>query len=141
MSITHYGPLSGSLRMFEDAVSHLMSEPRSARPWSPAVDIFETENEIVLRADLPDVNLSDIDVRIENQTLTLKGERKFEKSDVHKGFHRIERSFGAFVRSFAVPATLETEKVSAELKSGVLTIHLPIKDAAKPKQVKVEVKA
>ncbi|MSV30737.1 MAG: Hsp20/alpha crystallin family protein, partial [Bryobacterales bacterium] len=67
MSITHYDPLSTSLRMFEDAVSHLMSEPRSPRPWSPAVDIFETENEIVLRADLPDVELSDIDVRIENQ--------------------------------------------------------------------------
>jgi HSP20 family protein len=127
--------------MFEDAVSHLMSEPRSSRPWSPAVDIFETDNEIVLRADLPDVELKDIDVRIENQTLTLKGERKFEKSEGNKGFHRIERSFGSFVRSFAVPATLETEKVTAEFKNGVLTIRLPIKEAAKPKQVKVEVKS
>ena len=141
MSITHYDPLSSSLRMFEDAVSHLMSEPRSSRPWSPAVDIFETDNEIVLRADLPDVELKDIDVRIENQTLTLKGERKFEKSEGNKGFHRIERSFGSFVRSFAVPATLETEKVTAEFKNGVLTIRLPIKEAAKPKQVKVEVKS
>ncbi len=141
MSITHYDPLSTSLRRFEDAVSHLMSEPRSARPWSPAVDIFETENEIVLRADLPDVELNDIDVRIENQTLTLKGERKFEATDGHKGFHRIERSFGTFMRSFAVPATLETDRVNAELKNGVLTIRLPIKEAAKPKQVKIEVRA
>ena len=78
MSITHTDPLA-NLRMFEDAFSRLLSEPRTGRPWSPAVDIFETENELVLKADLPDVDLKDIEVRVENQTLTIKGERKFEQ--------------------------------------------------------------
>ena len=77
------------------------------RPWAPAVDIYETENELVLKADLPDVELKDIDVRVENQTLTIAGERKFEaRAATAKGYHRIERSYGNFVRSFAVPQTL-----------------------------------
>src|ERR1043165_5098539 len=103
MSLTHTDPLA-NLRMFEDAFSRLLSEPRTGRPWSPAVDIFETENELVLKADVPDVDLKDIDVRVENQTLTIAGERKFEKRDSEKGgYHRIERNYGTFVRSFAVP--------------------------------------
>ncbi len=138
MSLTH-DPIN-SLRLFEDAVTRLMSEPRTSRPWSPAVDIVETENELVLKADLPDVKLEDIDVRVENQTLSIKGERKFEKDFADKGYHRIERSYGSFMRSFAVPNSVDTEKVSADYKNGVLTIALPKKEAAKPKQVKVEVK-
>ncbi len=138
MSLTH-DPIN-SLRLFEDAVTRLMSEPRTSRPWSPAVDIVETENELVLKADLPDVKLQDIDVRVENQTLSIKGERKFEKDFADKGYHRIERSYGSFMRSFAVPNSVDTEKVSADYKNGVLTIALPKKEAAKPKQVKVEVK-
>jgi len=138
MSLTH-DPIN-SLRLFEDAVTRLMSEPRTSRPWSPAVDIVETENELVLKADLPDVKLQDIDVRVENQTLSIKGERKFEKDFADKGYHRIERSYGSFMRSFAVPNTVDTEKVSADYKNGVLTIALPKKEAARPKQVKVEVK-
>jgi HSP20 family protein len=138
MSLTH-DPIN-SLRLFEDAVTRLMSEPRTSRPWSPAVDIVETENELVLKADLPDVQLQDIDVRVENQTLSIKGERKFEKDFADKGYHRIERSYGSFMRSFAVPNSVDTEKVSADYKNGVLTIALPKKEAAKPKQVKVEVK-
>src|ERR1700683_1956238 len=94
---------SRGFRFFEDAVTRLMSEPRASRPWSPAVDIVETENELVLKADLPDVNLEDIVVHVENQTLTIKGERKFEKDENARGYHRIERSYGNFVRSFAVP--------------------------------------
>ena len=139
MSITHTDPLA-NLRMFEDAFSRLLSEPRTGRPWSPAVDIFETENEVVLKADVPGVELKDIEVRVENQTLTVKGERKFEQEEQRKGYHRIERSYGAFQRSFAVPHTVDTEKVAAEFKNGVLTISLPKKEAAKPRQVKVEVK-
>ena len=138
MSLTH-DPVN-SLRLFEDAVTRLMSEPRTSPPWSPAVDIVETENELVLKADLPDVKLEDIDVRVENQTLSIKGERKFEKDFADKGYHRIERSYGSFMRSCAVPNSVDTEKVSADYKNGVLTIALPKKEAAKPKQVKVEVK-
>jgi HSP20 family protein len=138
MSLTH-DPF-GSLRLFEDAVTRMLSEPRTSRPWSPAVDILETENDLVVKADLPDVPLEDIDVRVENGTLSLKGERKFAKDFADKGYHRIERSYGAFVRSFTVPSSVDTEKVSADYKNGVLTVTLPKKEAAKPKQVRVAVK-
>jgi len=138
MSLTH-DPFN-SLRLFEDTVTRMLSEPRTSRPWSPAVDILETENELVVKADLPDVQLEDIDVRVENGTLSLKGERKFEKDFAGKGYHRIERSYGSFVRSFTVPSSVDTEKVSADYKNGVLTVTLPKKEAAKPKQVKVAVK-
>jgi HSP20 family protein len=138
MALTH-DPF-GSLRLFEDAVTRLMSEPRTGRPWSPAVDIVETEDELIVKADLPDVQLEDIDVQVENGTLSLKGERKFKKEFADKGYHRIERSYGSFMRSFTVPSSVDTEKVSADYKSGVLTVTLPKKEAAKPKQVKVAVK-
>ena len=129
----------GGLRLFEDAVTRLMSEPRANRPWSPSVDIYETEDALTLKADLPDVKIEDIDVRVEHQTLTLRGQRKFAKEERVKGYHRIERSYGEFVRSFAVPSTVDTEKVEADYKSGVLTITLPKKETAKPRQVKVAV--
>lgn len=139
MSITYADPLA-NLKLFEDAFARLLSEPPSGRPWSPAVDIYETENELVLKADLPDMELNDIEVRVENQTLTLTGERKFRQEATTKGFHRMERSYGAFSRSFSVPQTVDTDKVGAEYRNGVLTITLPKKEAAKPRQVKVEVK-
>ena len=140
MSLTHFDPLA-NLRVFEDAFTRFLNEPSSNRPWTPAVDIFETENELVLKADLPDVDQKDIDVRVENQTLTIAGQRKFEKQDSGKGFHRIERSYGNFVRSFAVPNSFNTEEIQAEYKNGVLSVKLPKKEAAKPRQIKVEVKA
>jgi HSP20 family protein len=127
------------LRLFEDAITRLVSEPRAARPWAPPVDIFENENELVLKADLPDVKLEEIDVQVENQTLTLKGRRSFEQQAEKSGYHRIERGYGSFVRTFTVPSTVETEKVSAGYTNGVLTVKLPKKEAAKPRQVKVGV--
>ena len=140
MSLSHFDPLT-NLRLFEDAFTRMLSEPQTNRPWAPAVDIYETENELVLKADLPDVDLKDIDVRVENQTLTISGERKFEKNDSTKGYHRIERNYGSFVRSFSVPNTFDTENIAADFKNGVLSVTLPKKEAAKPRQVKVEVKA
>ncbi len=139
MSLTHVDPLA-NIRFFEDAFNRLLSEPRAGRPWSPAVDIFETEDDLVLKADVPEVELKDIDVRVENQTLTLSGERKFENEDSNKGYHRIERSYGQFTRSFSLPSTVDTEKVGAEYHNGVLTVKLPKKAAAKPRQVKIDVK-
>lgn len=135
-------PMS-SLRLFEDAFTRLLSEPRASRPWSPPVDIFETENELVFKADLPGLHSEDITVRMEDQTLTLAGERKFEEKpdDSGKGFHRIERGYGTFVRSFAVPNTFDTEKIGADYKDGVLTVSLAKKEAAKPRQIRVDVKA
>ena len=140
MSLTHFDPLA-SVRLFEDAFTRMVNEPRANRPWSPAVDIYETENELVLKADVPDVDPKAIDVRVENQTLSISGERKFEKESANQGFHRIERSYGSFVRSFAVPNLFDTDKITAEVKNGVLSVTLPKKEAAKPRQVKVEVKA
>ena len=137
MSLSHFDPLA-SLRLFEDAFTRMVSEPQANRPWAPSVDIYETENELVLKADLPDVDSKDIDVRVENHTLTLAGQRKFEKQDNGKGYHRIERSYGNFVRSFAVPNSFDTENINAAFKNGVLTVTLPKREAAKPRQIKIE---
>ena len=139
MSLTHFDPLT-SLRQFEDAFTRVLAEPRAARPWSPAVDISETENALVLKADVPEVDLKDIDVRVENQTLTIAGERRFEQTKQTDAYHRIERSYGKFVRSFSVPNAFDTESISAELKNGVLSVTLAKKEAAKPRQVKIEVR-
>ncbi|MEN6536008.1 MAG: Hsp20/alpha crystallin family protein [Bryobacteraceae bacterium] len=145
MAITKYDPLRdfeefpAGLRLFQDTLSRLLSEPSTQRPWAPSVDILETENELVLKADLPDVSMNDIDIQIENGTLSLKGERKFEKEQKDVGYHRIERSYGSFARYFSLPDTVETEKVSADYKNGVLSVTLPKKEVAKPKSVKVQV--
>lgn len=132
--------LPATFRVFEDMVNRMLSEPSSSRPWAPAVDILENENELVLKADLPDVDLKDVDIEIENGTLTLKGERKFERKEGGKeGYHRIERSYGAFMRCFALPDSVDTDKVKADYKNGVLTVTLPKKEIAKPRSVKIEV--
>jgi HSP20 family protein len=137
MSLSHFDPLV-NFRVFEDAFNRMLTEPQSNRPWTPAVDIYETENELVLKADLPDVDPSATDVRVENQTLTISGERKFETEKSEKGFHRIERSYGNFTRTFTVPNTFDTGDVAASFKNGVLTVKLPKKEAAKPRQIKIE---
>ncbi len=138
MSLSHFDPLA-NFRAFEDAFSRMLTEPQTNRPWSPAVDIYESENELVLKADLPDIDAKDVDVRVENQTLTISGERKFEANNTSaKGFHRIERSYGNFTRSFTLPNTFDTGNVGASFKNGVLTVTLPKKEAAKPRQIKIE---
>jgi HSP20 family protein len=126
------------LRLFEDTVNRLLTEPTSTRPWAPAVDILENENELVIKADLPEVELKDIDLEVENGTLTLKGDRKFERKDEAGGYHRIERNYGSFMRCFSLPDTVDTDKVKAEYKNGVLMVTLPKKEVAKPKTIKVE---
>src|SRR3984957_16634005 len=107
--------------------------------WAPAVDIYETPNELVVKADLPDVNEKDIDVRVENNLLTIRGERKFEKSVSEENFLRVERTYGAFSRSFSLPNTVNSEAIGAEYKNGVLTVNLPKREESKPRQVKVTV--
>ena len=145
MSIVKYNPFntevddfSAGLRLFQDSLTRLWGEPAS-RPWTPAVDIVEHENDLVLKADLPEVDPKAVEIQIENGTLTLKGERKFEQEKNGRGYHRIERSYGSFVRAFSLPETVDPEQVKAEYKSGVLTVTLPKKEIAKPKSVKVEV--
>jgi HSP20 family protein len=146
MPVIRYNPFStefedfpAGFRLFQDSVSRLLSEPNS-RPWSPAVDIFETENEVILKADVPEVDPEKVDIKLENGTLTLKGERTFEEHQKNgKGFRRIERGYGSFVRVFSVPETVDAEKVKADYKSGVLTVTLPKKEIAKPKTIQVQI--
>jgi HSP20 family protein len=126
------------LRLFQDSLSRLFSEPAS-RPWSPAVDVFENENELVLKADLPEVDPKNVAIQVENDTLTLKGERRFEEDKTGKAYHRLERSYGSFVRAFTLPETVDAEKVRADYKNGVLTITLAKKELAKPRVVNIEV--
>jgi HSP20 family protein len=127
------------LQLFQDAVSRMLSDENQVRPWSPAVDILETENELIFNVDAAGVNLKDIDIQLENGTLTLKGERRFEKDDKVKGYHRIERSYGAFARSFTLPDTVNAETVHADYAQGVLTVTLPKQERAKPRAIKVNV--
>ncbi|HXE92121.1 MAG TPA: Hsp20/alpha crystallin family protein [Terriglobales bacterium] len=105
----------------------------------PAVDVYEDEHAITLKMEVPGIEMKDLDVNLENNTLTVKGERKFEKEEKEENFHRIERRYGAFTRSFTVPNTIEPDQVTAECENGVLRIRLPKKAEAKPKQIKVQV--
>src|SRR5579863_7598685 len=107
--------------------------------WAPPVDIYETENELVLKADLPDVTEKDLDIRVENNMLTIRGERKFEQKVNEDNYLRIERTYGSFSRSFSLPNTVNTEAIKADYKNGVLTVQLPKRAESKPKQVKVNV--
>ena len=107
--------------------------------WAPAVDIFETEHELVVKADLPDVKLEDLDIRVENNILTIRGERKFEKKVDEKNYLRVERSYGSFARSFSLANTVNSEAIKADYKNGVLTLSIPKREEAKPKQIKVQV--
>jgi HSP20 family protein len=110
------------------------------RAWVPPVDIYETDqHEVVLKAELPDLNREDIGVTFENGVLTLKGERKFEQETKRENFQRLERRFGQFSRSFTLPNTVDASRISASYKDGVLTIRLPQREEAKPKQIAVNV--
>jgi HSP20 family protein len=134
-----YKDFPTGLQFFHDAVNHLLDDQNQVRPWSPAVDILETENELIFMVDAAGLSLKDIDVQLENGTMTLKGERKFEKDDKVKGYHRMERSYGAFARSFTLPDAVDSEGVRADYALGVLTITLPKKELAKPRAIKVNV--
>jgi HSP20 family protein len=127
-------------RLFKEAFTPLFGEGDiSTRTWAPPVDIFETENDIVLKAELPGVDPKDVEVKVEDNTLYLKGERKFEKEVKDESYHRIERSYGSFARSFSLPNSINAEKVKAEYKDGLLMLTLPKREEAKPKTIKIDV--
>lgn len=128
-------------RLFDESVRNVRpgDEALSSAIWSPAVDIYETEDEVVVKAELPEVNQKDIDVQIENNTLTLRGERKFNKETKKENFHRIERAYGSFSRSFTLPSTIDQERIRADYKDGILKISMPKREETKPKQIKVAV--
>lgn len=130
---------STGLSLLEDTLSRFFNEPAAARPWCPAVDISEHENALVLSADIPGVKMEDIEIKLEQGTLTLSGSREFKKQEEKGGYHRIERSYGSFHRAFSLPDTVDTDKVEASFDNGVLTITLPKKELAKPRTIKVAV--
>jgi HSP20 family protein len=107
--------------------------------WAPAVDIFEQDGNIVLKAELPGVEPKDVDVRVENNTLTLRGQRRFDTEVKRESYHRVERSYGSFARSFSLPNVVDLERIKAEYKDGVLRVTLPKKEEAKPKQISIDV--
>jgi len=127
-------------RFFNDS-SRDQAEESALTTWAPAVDIYVTRNELAVKADLRDANEKEIDVRVENNLLTIRGERKFEKSVSEENYLRVERTYGAFSRSFSLPNTVNAEAIGAEYKNGVLTVNLPKREESKPRQVKVTVNA
>jgi HSP20 family protein len=117
------------------------SQESNLTAWAPAVDIFENEHELVVKADLPDVKPEELDIRVENNVLMIRGERKFEKKVDEKNYLRVERSYGSFARSFSLANTVNSEAIKADYKDGVLTLTIPKREEAKPKQIKVSVGA
>jgi HSP20 family protein len=126
-------------RLFNESFSRFFdNEGAAAQAWTPAVDIYETDRDLTLKAELPGVDPKDVEARVEDGTLYLKGERKLEKETKEKNYHRVERAYGSFMRSFELPSSVDADKVSAEFKDGVLTLTMPKKEEAKPKTVKIQ---
>jgi HSP20 family protein len=129
-------------RLFEESARGLgrgQEEDWVMGAWAPAVDIYEKGTDVVLKAELPGLDPKDVDIRIENNVLTLKGERKIEDEIKQEDYHRVERAYGGFTRSFTLPSTVDTTNVKADYKDGVLRITLPKREEAKPKQIQVDI--
>lgn len=145
MSIVRYDPFR-DLRSLQDEVNRLFStnltrafgEEGIARgAWNPSVDIYENKDQIVLEAELPGMKREDFDLSIENNVITLRGERRFEKQDESDNYHRVERAYGSFTRSFTLPQTVQAEQVSAEYRNGVLRVKLPKREEVKARRIEI----
>jgi HSP20 family protein len=147
MAIVRFEPFGGVAtaqrefdRLFREAFSPVLGEGEvSTRTWAPPVDIYENGDSLVLKAELPGINPDDVEIRVEDNTLYLKGERKFEKEVKEQNYHRVERSYGTFTRTFSLPNSVDADKVAANFKDGVLTLTMPKKEEAKPKTIKINV--
>jgi len=147
MAIVRYNPFR-ELRTMQEQMNRLLDlawnreagEELKEGVWQPPVDIYEDEESVVIKAEVPDIDQKDIEVRIEDNTLMLKGERKLDQSIQKENYHRVERYYGPFQRSFSLPATIDQEKIKANCERGVLTIVLPKREEKRPKQITVEVK-
>jgi len=147
MAIVRYNPFR-ELRTMQEQMNRLLDlawnreggEELKEGVWQPSVDIYEDEESVVIKAEVPDIDQKDIEVRIEDNTLILKGERKLDQSIRKENYHRVERYYGPFQRSFSLPPTIDQEKIKANCERGVLTIILPKREEKKPKQITVEVK-
>ncbi len=144
-TITRWDPFR-DLAQLQDRVNRLFQESAQGREegfttasFVPPVDIYEDEHSIVLKVEVPGVDQKDLDIRIENNTITIRGERKFEKETKEENYHRVERRYGSFQRSFGLPNTVNTENVTANYDAGILKVTLGKRAEAKPKQIKVNV--
>jgi len=126
-------------RLFRETQGNSQDESLTSSSFAPAVDVYEDEHNVTLKIEVPGIDEQDIDVRVENNTLTVHGERKIEKEEKEENYRRVERQYGSFTRTFNLPATVDAEKVQADYDKGVLKITLPKKAEAKPKQIKVNV--
>jgi HSP20 family protein len=146
MAITRWDPFR-EVAALQNRVNHLFREmnegddPLTASSFVPAVDIYEDAQKVVLKLEVPGVDQKDLDVRVENHTLTVKGERKLEAEEKEQNFHRIERRYGSFYRAFTLPSTVDTENVAASYNAGVLKLELKKKAEAQPKQIQINVAA
>ena len=144
MSIIRYDPLREAMHQMQHQLFHqhfgqpIEEAQGVAGGWSPLVDIFEDTEGITLKVELPEVEAGDVDIQLEGNALTLRGERKLEYADKQEGYHRVERSYGSFGRRFTLPSTVDTANVTAQSRDGVLRIFLPKKAETKPRQVKVQ---
>ena len=144
MAINRWDPFR-EVAALQNRVNSLFREmnegdsPLTTASFVPAVDIYEDVNKVVLKLEVPGMEEKDLDVRVENNTLTVKGERKFEKDEKEENFHRIERRYGSFYRAFTLPSTVDTGNVQANYNAGVLKLELSKKPEAQPKQIKVNV--
>jgi HSP20 family protein len=148
MAIVRFDPFR-DMAVLQDRMNRLFNDSFGGRgreddlmsrgTWTPPVDIYETEGTLVLKAELPDMRREDIDVSVENNTLTIRGERKLDQEIKQENFHRVERAYGSFVRTFSLPAMVDPSKIAAEYKNGVLTVKLPYREEAKPRSINVEV--
>ncbi len=125
-------------RLFDETLSRIWKEETPRKVWSPPADILERENEVILKVDLPEMNQNDIDIKVEENTLIIQGERKFIQETPHGNYLQIERPYGTFQRTFALPRMIDQEKIKAAYKDGVLRIVLPKKAEVHPKQITVE---
>jgi HSP20 family protein len=129
-------------RVFTDAYGRNDEALMTSGTWVPPVDIYQNgDHELVLKAELPDMSREDIDITVDNGTLTIRGERKLPNDVKEENFHRMERRYGTFSRSFSLPQTVDSTKVAAEYKNGVLAVKMPVREEAKPRQIKVNVSA
>jgi len=126
-------------RLFDSTGFHTGDDSAALTSWAPAVDIYETEHELVVKADLPEVDPKDLDIQVENNVLTIRGERKFEKNVNEDNYLRVERAYGSFSRSFSLANTVNAEAIKADYSNAVLTLTVPKREEAKPKQIKVNV--
>ena len=144
MPIIQYDPLREAMHQMRHQLFHQHFEQpydethSTAAAWSPLVDIFEDSEGITLKVELPEVDANDVDIQLEGNVLTLRGERKLENAERQEGYHRVERSYGSFARRFTLPSTLETGNVTAQSRDGMLRIFLPKKAETKPRQIKVQ---